>query len=119
MQKRKEAEAKKAQNHKLAKTIIESHGLDNDKKLPDFTNWMLIGREMTKIMFWTQRYNFSFQFWGVDNNNVYIERDGVDIADFGGEATPMEIMQRTVKWCEEHSPGMKYPKGIEISNPQP
>lgn len=87
--------------------------------LPSFGEWALIGRGMAKIQFWSGRYDLSFQFWGEDNNNVFIERDGVELASFGGEETPLLIIERTIEWCEKSNPSVKYPKGIEISNPQP
>lgn len=87
--------------------------------LPTFDQWMIIGREMTKIQFWSAYYDFSFQFWGEDNNNVYVSRDSIDIADFGGEETPLDIIKRVIAWCEKTNPSVTYPAGIEVSNIQP
>lgn len=87
--------------------------------LPAFNEWALIGRAMAKIQFWAERYDLSFQFWKDGNNNVFIERDLVEIHSMGGEDTPLQIMERTIEWCEKTNPSVKYPAGIEISNPQP
>lgn len=75
---------------------------------------LLLALQLMKIEFWTKRYEFSFQFWGEDNNNVYIQRDNVEIASFGGEGTISEILKRTLDWCEKSNPRIKYPKGFEV-----
>lgn len=83
------------------------------------SGFAVMGILMAKIEFWTKRYEFSFQFWGEDNNNVYINRGTVEIASFGGEGTIREILERTLAWCEKASPSLKYPQGLTITNHQP
>jgi hypothetical protein len=61
-----------------------------------------------KIQFWTRRYEFSFQFWGDGQNNVYINKDDVEIASFGGEDSIQDILCMTIGWCELHNPRIKY-----------
>jgi hypothetical protein len=92
----------------------KQHGI-----LPRYNEWMLIGREMTKIQFWSSFYDFSFQFWGDGDNNVFIARDLVEVHSMGGSNSPLNIMQRTIAWCEVTNPSVTYPEVIDISNPQP
>jgi hypothetical protein len=73
-----------------------------------------IGMKLAKIEFWTKRYEFSFQFWGEDNNNVYINRGTVEIASMGGRASVEEILDDVIEWCEKASPRMKYPSELII-----
>jgi hypothetical protein len=72
----------------------------------------LVGVLSKKIEFWSNRYEFSFQFWGKNNCNVFISRQGVEIASFGGRDDIKEIFEDTISWCEKSMPGMKYPKKI-------
>lgn len=80
----------------------------------DNSKGLMIGLLIARIEFWTKQYQFSFQFWGEDNNNVYIQRDDVEIASFGGEETIMEILERTLDWCEKSNPGKKYPAELIV-----
>lgn len=67
------------------------------------------------IQQWAGIYNFSFQFWGEDNNNVFIEKDGVELASFGGEKDIEAIIKRTLAWIKD-----KNPQGyIELGKPKP
>jgi hypothetical protein len=38
------------------------------------------------------KYQISFQFWGRNNNNVYIMKDGVDLYDSGGHESVMHVL---------------------------
>jgi len=38
------------------------------------------------------KYEITFQFWGEGNNNVWVEKDGVDLWDSGGFKEPIEAM---------------------------
>lgn len=78
---------------------------------------MLIGVLMGKIDFWTSQYEFSFQFWGDGNNNVFINRDDVEVASFGGENSIRKILERTLAWCEKANPRKKYPFLSDINLP--
>lgn len=80
---------------------------------------IVMGILLAKIEFWTIQYDFSFQFWGKNNNNVYISRDEVEVASMGGEETVKEILERTLAWCEKSNPRKKYPDGLTIKNIQP
>jgi len=73
---------------------------------------MIIGILMGKIEYWQKQYEFSFQFWEKDNNNVFINRNYVEIASFGGEKTIKDILERTVAWCEKANPRFKYPESL-------
>jgi hypothetical protein len=64
---------------------------------------------IARIEFWTKRYEFSFQFWGDGNNNVFINKDDVEVASFGGDKTIHEILKRALDWCEKVNPKIKYP----------
>ncbi len=72
-----------------------------------FTN-MTPAEMFWKIEFWTKRYEFSFQFWGSGNNNVYINKDDVEVASFGGEDSIQDILVMTIQWCEKSNPRIKY-----------
>lgn len=47
---------------------------------------------------WSQKYDFSFQFWGEGYNNVYISKDDVDLYDTGGYETVEEVIKVTLNW---------------------
>ncbi len=79
---------------------------------------IILGILMMKIGYWSHRYQFSFQFWGKDNNNVFIYRDDVELISFGDE-TMEDVLEKTIEWCEKSWTYYKYPKGLEITNPQP
>lgn len=88
-------------------------------ELPAFTQWMAIGREIAKLQFWSGRYDISIQFWGAGNNNVYVSKDDVEIYVSGGCESPLEAISKVNEWAERSNPRLKYPEGIQISNPQP
>jgi len=54
-------------------------GIKNYNLTPGIHDTVGIGLLLTKIEFWSFQYDFSFQFWGVDNNNAYIYRDDVEL----------------------------------------
>lgn len=53
---------------------------------------------LKEIESFTDRYWFSFQFWGEDNNNVFIYKDDVEIASFGGENSITDILRYTLEY---------------------
>lgn len=59
---------------------------------------IMIGVLLTEIEKYTDRYEFNFQFWGADNNNVFISKGGIEMAHFGGEATIEDVLARTLNW---------------------
>ena|SRR5688572_110796 len=88
------------------------------KELKDYnlnpSNWdkVGLGLEVTKVEFWAHQYDFSFQFWGPGNNNVYINRDNVEVHSSGGFETVKEMMEYVVAWCKKANPRVKYPAAI-------
>lgn len=53
---------------------------------------------MNEIEAFTATYEFNFQFWGIGNNNVYIEKDGVDLYNSGGYNTIEEVLISALKY---------------------
>ncbi len=53
---------------------------------------------LTEIEKYSDRYQFSFQFWGKGNNNVYIAKDDVDLRDEGGYNSPEEVVTAALKY---------------------
>lgn len=47
---------------------------------------------------WSEKYEFSFQFWGDHNNNVWLYKDGVELFDCGGRETIEEVVKDTLKY---------------------
>ena len=45
------------------------------------------------------KYDISIQFWGPGNTNVFIEKDGVPLTDFGS-LDPEEAIQRTIDYLD-------------------
>jgi hypothetical protein len=90
----------------------EKDGLKNYNLKPETWDKMGIGLLLTKVEFWAFQYDFSFQFWGVGNNNVYINRSNVELASFGGFDTIKEAFERVLEWCEKANPRIKYPESI-------
>lgn len=75
------------------------------------TDYRKITSLFTQIEKWSEYYDFTFQFWGEGNNNVFIAKDSVDLASFGGEKTIASILERTMQWVKEKNPdGYKKPK---------
>ena len=58
----------------------------------------------TGEIFWSElnkyagKYQFSFQFLGEGNNNVYIMKDDVDLFDTGGLDTPREALKVALEY---------------------
>lgn len=42
---------------------------------------------LSEIEKWSEKYQFSFQFWGEGNNNLYIYKDDVELHSTGGWLT--------------------------------
>ena len=76
--------------------------------MSDFTDSAILGLLLSKIEFWTHRYEFSFQFWGAGKNTVFIERNDVEIHSIGGSESLKELLEETVAWCEKSNPRIKY-----------
>lgn len=55
-------------------------------------------RLLKEIDKWSDKYEISFQFWGEDNNNVYISKDYVDLYDSGGYETAYDVIKAALEW---------------------
>lgn len=64
---------------------------------------------IAELQKWSHEYEFQFQFWGDANNNVFIEKGGIEVASFGGEDTIKDILKRTVDWIHRTNPGKEKP----------
>ena len=53
---------------------------------------------------WGKEYGFSFQFWGPDQNNVFISKGDIEIAHFGGESNIRDIIVRALDWVKKQNP---------------
>ena len=72
-----------------------------------------LGLLLLKVEFWAFQYDFSFQFWGVGNNNIYVSRGNIELVSSGGFETVKEALESVINWCEKSNPSVKYP--IQIS----
>lgn len=63
---------------------------------------MEIQELIVKLESYAGAYEFSFQFWGEGNNNVFIEKDQIEVASFGGEESIHDILQLTYDWLKKH-----------------
>lgn len=59
---------------------------------------------LNEIEKWSGVYDFSFQFWGEANNNVFINKGSIEVASFGGENTIQAIFRRTLDWVNNENP---------------
>lgn len=59
---------------------------------------------LREIEIWSSKYEFSFQFWGEGNNNVFINKDSIELASFGGELSIEDILIRTLEWVKKENP---------------
>jgi hypothetical protein len=50
-----------------------------------------------KMLSYAGKYQISIQFWGNGNTNVFIEKDGVELTDFGG-LMPQDAIKKTVEY---------------------
>lgn len=53
---------------------------------------------MQEIEKWSEKYDFSFQFWGKDYNNIYISKDQIDLYDTGGYETVEDVLKVALEW---------------------
>lgn len=59
---------------------------------------MIAGVLLDEIEHFSEKYQISFQFWGPDNNNVYISKDHVELTSFGGRETINDILIVTLEY---------------------
>ncbi len=67
---------------------------------------------LEKIDFWSQRYEFNFQFWGEGNNHCYINKDDVELKVIPQRKSASQVTREVVKWCEKANPRIKYPNQV-------
>ncbi len=81
-------------------------------------NQFLLGLQLARLDFWVnkKKYNVSIQFWGDGDNNVYIVKEDVEVAVFGGCDTAYEAIDKTVTWFEKSNPSIKYPNELGGAN---
>lgn len=70
-------------------------------------NWQLKCLVLNEIENWTPKYEFSFQFWGEGNNNVFIDKDDVEIHSTGGYETPLDAMIAALEYIYKINPKAK------------
>jgi hypothetical protein len=59
---------------------------------------------------WTEIYEFSFQFWGKGDMNVFIKKGGIDLTSMGGRDTIKEILIDALEWVNKQNPnGFRMP----------
>lgn len=56
-----------------------------------------------KLLKYCEKYQLSFnlQMWGKGMYTIYIEKDGVDLKDFGGYDSPSEVIKVALKWLNK------------------
>lgn len=68
---------------------------------------------LKEIEGYSDKYEFTFQFWGAGNNNVYITKDGTDLADFGGFESIETVLIKTLEYLYKIN---KVPYSKRINN---
>ena len=53
---------------------------------------------LQEIEKYSEKYTFSFQFWGKGNNNVYIEKDCVELTSSGGYETIEDVLKFALEY---------------------
>lgn len=56
---------------------------------------------LSDIDYWATKYEFTFQFWGDANNNLFIRKGGVSMYDNGGLETPKEAILDALKYINK------------------
>lgn len=64
---------------------------------------------LDKIEEWSSVYEFSFQFWGAGNNNVFIEKASIELYSTGGKDTVKDALQEAYDWIKKQNPNKKHP----------
>jgi len=54
---------------------------------------------MKRMLAYAGKYQISIQFWGEGNTNVFIEKDDVELTDFGG-LEPEEAIKQAVEYLD-------------------
>lgn len=53
---------------------------------------------LAEIERYSDTYEFNFQFWGPDNNNVYLSKGHVELMSAGGLESPRHAMVTALKY---------------------
>lgn len=56
-------------------------------------------KKLKKMLSYAGKYQISIQFWGPSETNVYIEKGGVSLTDFGG-LDPEEALDKTLEYLD-------------------
>ncbi|AZA73549.1 hypothetical protein [Chryseobacterium indoltheticum] len=51
--------------------------------------------------YWSVKYEFTFQFWGDYNNNIFITKGGVNIYDTGGLESPRKAIVNALEYINK------------------
>jgi hypothetical protein len=51
-----------------------------------------------EIEYYSDKYQFSFQFWGDGNNNVFIMKDDIDLYSSGGFLSIQEALMDALQY---------------------
>lgn len=57
-------------------------------------------RAFKKLTKYAGKYQISFQLWGDNNNNIFIQKDDVDLWSCGNERTPLSAMIRAIGYLD-------------------
>lgn len=61
-------------------------------------------KDLLEIQKWSDKYEFSFQFWGMGNNNVFVEKDGTELYSTGGHETPELAIKDALNYVNKINP---------------
>lgn len=51
-----------------------------------------------KLKSFAGKYQISMQLWGDGNNQIFIQKDDVDLWDCGNEKTPLDAMKKAISY---------------------
>jgi hypothetical protein len=102
-------EAKRLKNQReyineVKKSLGKSQDLNNwvKNQSQEFQDYLKspssLGELMQEVEKWSEKYEFSFQFWGKGNNTFYIYKDGIDMLNIGGFYDSREAIENALMW---------------------
>lgn len=56
---------------------------------------------LNEIEEWAETYDFSFQFWGKYNNNVFIYKNNVELFSSGGHESIDEVLKSALNYVRK------------------
>lgn len=68
---------------------------------PDQNNPVSIGIVLTELYKYMGRYDITFQFWGEGNNNVWVEKGGIELYHSGGNKDPLTAMNEALSYLKK------------------